>query len=353
MKRTSAARTRSRTTIPLLVILALAVHTILPQIATLEESAAVLQRLRWWAVVVAVIAQAASYWGYGYTLHALARLTRDRLSVWGGAQIALAASSVGVLVGGPVGFAAATYRWTRARGVSYEGAILCGWLPKVLNALVLIGLTIAGAAELVMRHRLSQPQLVALTTVSVAMTALVVGAIWVSWSERRLAPLVGGARRRWARLRHRPADETSIAQAVARFATARRLLWPKGWHQPLLGGVANAGFDIVTLYGLFLAARYDVGVGTLLAGYGLPQLLARVAFLPGGVGVVEGGMVALYRALGVPATTAVLAVLVYRALSFWLPMLLGFLMATVLQRRSAAGHDGADTGGSVPREQGA
>ena len=121
----------------------------------------------------------------------------------------------------------------------------------------------------------------------------------------------------------------------------------------LAGRIANAGFDIGTLYSLFLAARYDVGVGTLLAGYGLPQLLGRVAFLPGGVGVVEGGMVALYRALGVPATTAVLVVLVYRALSFWLPMLLGFLMATILQRRSAASHGGADTGASVPREQGA
>ena len=344
-------RPRWRTTLPLLILLALTVHTILPQIATLEATAAVLRRLRWWAVALAVVAQAASYWGYGYTLHALARLTRDRLSVWGGAQIALAASSVGLLVGGPVGFAAAAYRWTRGYGVSHEGAILCGWLPKVLNVLVLVGLTIVGAAELVVRHRLSRSQLVALIAVSVAMTVLVVGAIWVSWSERRLAPLVGGARRRWARLRRRPPDEASIAQTIARIAAARRLLWPRGWHKPLLGAVANAGFDIGTLYSLFLAARYDIGAGTLLAGYGLPLLLGRAALLPGGVGIIEGGMVALYAALGVPASTTVLVVLTYRGLSFWLPTLLGFVIATLLHRRSADGHGHADAGASARREQ--
>jgi uncharacterized membrane protein YbhN (UPF0104 family) len=350
-ERASAPRLRWRTTLPLLILLALAVHTILPQIATLEETAAVLRRLRWWAVALAVVAQAASYWGYGYTLHALARLTRDRLSVRGGAQIALAASSVGLLAGGPVGFAAAAYRWARGRGMSHEGAILCGWLPKILNASVLVGLAIAGATELVVRHRLSRTELVALIAVSVALMALVLGALWLSWSERHLAPLVGGARRRWARLRRRPPDEASIAQTVARVTAARRLLWPGGWHRPLLGAVANAGFDIVTLYSLFLAARYDIGAGALLAGYGLPQLVGRVTFLPGGLGVIEGGMVALYAALGVPASTAVLVVLAYRGLSFWLPTLLGFLIATLLHRGSADGHGRAEAGRSVRREQ--
>jgi uncharacterized protein (TIRG00374 family) len=331
------ARRRWRTRLLLLVLLALAVHTLLPQIATLEETAAVLRDFRWWAVALAVVAQAASYWGYGYTFQTLARLTKDRLSVWAGVQIALAASSIGLLAGGPVGFAAATYRWMRDRGMSHEGAILSGALPKLLNALVLVGLTIVGAVELVARHRLSRANLLALVAVSVAMTALVVAALWLSWNERRLAALVGGAQRKWARLRRRAPDEASIAETVSRVATARRLLWPRGWRRPLLGGIANAGFDIVTLYCLFLAARYDIGVGALLAGYGLPLLVGRVAFLPGGLGVVEGGMVALYAALGVPRSTAVLVVLAYRGLSFWLPMLLGFGIAALLQRRSSAG----------------
>ena len=44
-----------------------------------------------------------------------------------------------------------------------------------------------------------------------------------------------------------------------------------------------------------------------------------MSFLPGGLGITEGGMVGLYVALGVPAAKAVLVVLACRGLSFWLP----------------------------------
>ena len=49
-----------------------------------------------------------------------------------------------------------------------------------------------------------------------------------------------------------------------------------------------------------------------------------MSFLPDGLGITEGGMVGLYVALGVPPATAVLVVVAYRGLSFWLPTLIGF-----------------------------
>jgi putative heme transporter len=47
--------------------------------------------------------------------------------------------------------------------------------------------------------------------------------------------------------------------------------------------------------------------------------------LPGGVGGVEGGMIAAFLAFGVPAGLAVVAVLSYRAFAFWLPTIPGVL----------------------------
>lgn len=67
-------------------------------------------------------------------------------------------------------------------------------------------------------------------------------------------------------------------------------------------------------------------------GYGLPRLLAKFAIiLPGGVGLVEGGMAALYHSLGVPELVTVIVVLAYRMMSFWLPMLIGFPLIPYLQ----------------------
>lgn len=81
-----------------------------------------------------------------------------------------------------------------------------------------------------------------------------------------------------------------------------------------------------------MAARHVVTPGVLLAGYGMPLLLARISILPGGLGVTEGSMVALYHALGVPTAVTVLVVLAYRLLSFWVPTFVGFPLIAYLQR---------------------
>lgn len=44
--------------LPLLVLLAIGVHLLLPQIATIGATAAVLQRMHLWAVALAFVAQA-------------------------------------------------------------------------------------------------------------------------------------------------------------------------------------------------------------------------------------------------------------------------------------------------------
>jgi uncharacterized protein (TIRG00374 family) len=51
--------------------------------------------------------------------------------------------------------------------------------------------------------------------------------------------------------------------------------------------------------------------------------LANALPLPGGLGGVEAGMVGVYLAFGTHASLAILAVLSYRLISFWLPTLPG------------------------------
>jgi uncharacterized protein (TIRG00374 family) len=105
----------------------------------------------------------------------------------------------------------------------------------------------------------------------------------------------------------------------------------------VLGAIANIGFDMLTLYFLFVAAGYNVSLGILFAGYGLPFILGKMAFLfPGGVGVIEGSMVALYDSLKVPNAVSVVVILGYRLFSFWLPTLLGFAAAAYLSRKSSS-----------------
>jgi uncharacterized membrane protein YbhN (UPF0104 family) len=107
----------------------------------------------------------------------------------------------------------------------------------------------------------------------------------------------------------------------------------------LLGAVAYWGFDIAVLGACFKAFGAGVPLAVLVMGYFLGTLGSLLP-LPGGVGGVEGGMIGAFAALGVPASSALIAVLAYRAISFWLPTLPGIagylaLRSTVRSWRTA------------------
>jgi uncharacterized protein (TIRG00374 family) len=55
---------------------------------------------------------------------------------------------------------------------------------------------------------------------------------------------------------------------------------------------------------------------------------------PGGLGAVEAALTAGVTAIGVSTGVAVSSVLLYRLVSFWLPILPGWIMWTQMQKRN-------------------
>jgi uncharacterized protein (TIRG00374 family) len=110
----------------------------------------------------------------------------------------------------------------------------------------------------------------------------------------------------------------------------------------LLGAVAWWGFDIATLWACFHAFGYAPHKGVIVMAY-FVGWIANTLPLPGGIGGVEGGMIGAFTAFGVGVQAAVVAVLAYRAFSFWLPTLPGALAYFQLRRtvRSWGVQDGA------------
>lgn len=325
-------RVRVGRSVLLLATLGLAVHILLPQITALESSLQILRHLRWWALCLAVVAQVLSYVGAGYLLHAIARLVGARVAILRGMLITLAASSLGLLGSGTMGFGAASYRWMRKSEVSAEGAMLAGWVPTALNSAAQLAAAVFGVSYLLLLHRLT-PLLATAFLLILSILLAVAGALYLgtrnrSRTVRVLVRLAG----RWAALRHRPLDASAARASADRMVGALERLGHGGWRGPARGSALDIGFDMLTLFLLFLAAGHPISPGTLLAGYGLPLLLGKLTLLPGGVGIVEGAMAAMYEGLGVPRGVAVVVILSYRILSFWLPTLLGIPLILYFQR---------------------
>jgi uncharacterized protein (TIRG00374 family) len=322
--------------LPILIIMGLAVHLLLPQITTLESSWSVVQGMTWWAVALAIVAQTLSYLGNGYMLHAILDNNQQKLSMLKGALITMASASIGLVAGGWVGAAAATYGWVHRESHDESTAALAGTLPAMLNNAILVGVALIGTLYLIVVHDLSNMQMIEFGIILLAlglMSASVMAALRSPETATRLAVWLAG---HWAALRRKPFTPESTIASVRQFVVAWDSLRKGKWLHPLLGAIANIGFDMLTLYFMFVAAGNNVSLGVLFAGYGLPFILGKMAFLfPGGVGVIEASMVALYDSLKVPNEVSVVVILGYRLFSFWIPSLLGFAAAAYLSGKSS------------------
>lgn len=156
---------------------------------------------------------------------------------------------------------------------------------------------------------------VPLAVVPAVVAAVVLAAVWVlpGLVARRRAP--GG----WA------------ADLVAGIELAKLPLRRPGWR--LAGAAGYLLFDIAVLWAAFAALDVYPPVAAIVAGY-VVGLLANVVPVPGGVGVVDAGLVAALVLYGAPAESSAAAVLVYHAIAFWVPGLGGSLAYLRLRGRS-------------------
>ena len=71
----------------------------------------------------------------------------------------------------------------------------------------------------------------------------------------------------------------------------------------------------------------------LWVAYGLANVLAAIPITPAGLGVVEGVLIPTIVGFGVPHGQAILAVLAYRLVNFWVPIPIGGAAYASLQWR--------------------
>jgi uncharacterized protein (TIRG00374 family) len=316
--------------VPVLLVLGLLVHFLLPRLDTIEDSLKTLRTMAPWAVGLSLIMEALSYVANGALLESVIKLAGEKMSWRRAAAIEIGAGSVALVAAGALGFGAAISKWARSGGVSTDGAVLASWLPSMFDAASLMLFALISGVELLFMHRLSRLTVVALVIVVSLLTIVIVMAIvllarndWMRAIAKRVSRIVKRFRPRW--------DSSGLTAMVESAADTWKEMQHGGWMRPASCSLMVVIFDLLCLRYAFLAAGHSLHLSLLLAGYGVPLLLGRASFLPGGIAVVEVAMTALYGGLGVPASIAVVGVLTYRLISFWLPAILGIPIAITLQ----------------------
>jgi uncharacterized protein (TIRG00374 family) len=108
-------------------------------------------------------------------------------------------------------------------------------------------------------------------------------------------------------------------------------------HERLLLPIAHALIGKVLMIAImaltFIEFRVEWSVGSLIASYTLAYLFLVMSPTPSGIGVVEGILPLALVGLGIPLGAAIVVTLAYRAVTFWLPLLLGGISIRMLERQ--------------------
>ena len=130
----------------------------------------------------------------------------------------------------------------------------------------------------------------------------------------------------WARHVRPSIDPEKAAQTSKRLVLlARSALTGRAFVESYGFATADLLFDLLSLDLMFLAFRYQPGFGPLAVAYAAANIASAIPITPGGLGVIEVTLVAITAGFGAPRATAVLAVLGYRVVNYWLPLLPGAL----------------------------
>lgn len=94
----------------------------------------------------------------------------------------------------------------------------------------------------------------------------------------------------------------------------RRLLIAVFW------AALNWALDIAALWVLLLAFGFAADPRRLLVAYGLACLVGLLPITPGGLGIIEGVLIPSLVGFGTPQSIALLGVLTWRLVQYWMPM---------------------------------
>jgi uncharacterized protein (TIRG00374 family) len=307
-------RIRPRTILTF-VALGLAFYLLIPQVASVSHvwSKITNADLTWvlWAIVASVLTYVGATFG-------LMGAVADHIPIFGTFGAQLAGSFVNRITPARLGGIATNVRYLGKQGVNMVAASSGVGLQQLGGLITHIALTtiflVWAGKSLGSTHFLPSGQ-----TVLVGLTAVLAlsGLLFLLPPGRRLLrkrvfPIIGRSGHGITDVVRRPLKLLELFGGSALLTLSYIAALVFSVHAFGAGGVSVASIGIVFLVG---------------------SVVSSVAPTPGGIGAVEAALIAGLTAVGLNRDIAVPAVFLFRIATFWLPIVPGWIMFVVLQRR--------------------
>ena len=299
-----------------------------PQIADLSEVwkvIAAMTPIEIGTLLIAALWNIATYW-----LVLMASLPGS--NVWQTMKVNQASTAVANTIpgGGALGVGV-TFNMYASYGFSPGEIGLSVLVSGIWNNFMKLGMPVVALALLAIQGNVSGSLAIA-GVVGIVTLIVAIGLFGAVLSSERLAGRVGGwLARVVGRLRRlvRKDPHTDLAESTVRF---RRDAIGLLRHRWLALTITSLVSHLSLFFVLLVALRHvgvpeqEVGAIEALAAFAFVRLISALPITPGGLGVVELGLTAALITAGGPEPEVVAAVLVYRALTYVLPIPFGIIL---------------------------
>jgi uncharacterized protein (TIRG00374 family) len=236
-----------------------------------------------------------------------------------GGNVTGAATEIYLLTGGGVDGARAS-----------TGVVAAG----LVNLATLFALPILIVPALVSGVQVS-PVLLRTAWIAVGVCVLLTAGLLVLLIDERPARAIGRFAERLRNSFPRSQPLTGVPERLAEQRLEVLSAFRVRWGQAIASSTFNWLFDYLALVTALIAVGARLNPAVVLLVYTATIWVASLPVTPGGLGLVEAGMLGLLVLAGVPAPQAALATLAYRLVSYVAPVIVGFPTYWWYRRRLA------------------
>jgi len=300
------------------VVVLIVEYLVLPQIAGARKSLHLLADVNTGWLAAGLGLELAALIAYAQLTRAVMPKESGPLGLWTVFRIDLSTLALShVVPGGSAAGASLGYRLMTENGVRGTDAAFTMATQGIGSAVVLNVILWLGVIATI-PARGFHPLTGAVAAVGVLLAGLLAALVLgLTRGEQRSADVL---RRLTARLPF--VKEDRVASVVHRLS---RRLSELGRDRALMGRAAswaavNWLLDMASLWVFVAAFGHRMDVTGLVVAYGFANVLAVIPVTPAGLGVVEGVLAPTLVAFGAPSAVAILGVISWRLVQFWLPI---------------------------------
>jgi len=306
-------------------------------------------QVRPYMLLAPMLCTAGSYAAMAISYQLIANAAGLRLRFVEMLKITLASTALNYVfsTGGLSGLALRSYFFSQKYGLGSGTAVSISLAQTFLTNFVLLAFLFWGLLNLLFEGQLAGSSEAIVGVLFLLSTLICSGAIaivtsrtarrWLFALLMRIPELLARtSRTRGEAIRERLAFFEEELHEGLDFLIARR----RQMIAPFLYIFADWFLMLATLFSAFYCVDYPVAMHLVVIGFSTGVFLSIINLVPGGLGIMEGSMAAVFAAFGVPLETAVVATVIFRACYYLLPLAvsLAFLRPMLIAGRSGLPH---------------